>query len=81
MFCGCLDMKHLYDLYRWKFLSGIAVKLPFLSACCAARELQCHLLLMLRERYEYAGNSKLSYGLTLPCLNTLEVGYCMIVVD
>jgi hypothetical protein len=58
-FCGCLDMKHLYNLYRWKFQSSIALKLPFLSTVCAARELKRHFLLLLSEKYEYVGNSKL----------------------
>ena len=39
-FSGCLDFRHMYDLARFKFLSAISSKLPYLSNLCSCLELQ-----------------------------------------
>ena len=39
-FSGCMDLRHMYDLARCKFLTVIATKLPYLSHFCSCLELQ-----------------------------------------
>jgi hypothetical protein len=57
------------DLHRWKFLSAIDVKLPFLSMLLSYNVTCC---------YCYVKNTSMlvtvNSDLMLPCLNTLEVG-------
>ena len=37
-YCGCLDLKHIYDLYQWRFLS--LIRRPYLIQFYASLELQ-----------------------------------------
>ncbi len=39
-FSGCMDLRHMYDLARFKFLSVISIKLPYLSHFCSCLEVQ-----------------------------------------
>ena len=54
-FCGYLDIKHLYDLYRFKFLLSVGSKLPGFVSFFDALELQHHRLAKLRHKYSCSG--------------------------
>ena len=50
-YCGVLDFKHYYDLYRWRFLSSICSKLPHLSTFFVAREFELNVCRGLETMY------------------------------
>ena len=50
---------HLYDLARYRFLSTIRCKLPYLDNFCAGLELHYHVVIKLRNFY--VGSSGLSF--------------------
>jgi len=46
-----MDILHYYDLQRWKFLSPVRKKIPFLHKFLAALEIQSHASLLLSIKY------------------------------
>jgi len=58
-FCGCLDFVHIYDLARFRFLSQLTHRLPFVTLFCSSLEMHYHNLQMLSDRY---GASNCSIG-------------------
>jgi len=50
-YCGVLDFKHYYDLYRWRFLSSICSKLPHLNTFFVAREFELNVCRGLETMY------------------------------
>ena len=50
-YCGVLDFKHYYDLYRWRFLSRICSKLPHLNTFFVAREFELNVCRGLETMY------------------------------
>jgi len=50
-FCAKMDIIHYYDLQRWKFLSSVCKKIPFLHKFLAALEILFHTGLSLSIKY------------------------------
>ena len=46
-----LDFAHMYDMYRFNFLSAIMSKVPFLHSFYSILELQYHIMRGLCDRY------------------------------
>lgn len=58
-FCESLDLRHIYDLARFKFLLDIGKKLPYLYNFFNILDLQYHTVTMLR--HYYVGATRLSF--------------------
>jgi hypothetical protein len=56
---GCLDLKHMYHLARFKFMSTICVKIPYLCSFYVSLELHYHSSGLLNQYY--VGDSSLSF--------------------
>jgi hypothetical protein len=50
-FCGCLDFVHIYDVARFRFLSQVTHRLPFVTLFCSSLEFHYHNLQSLYDRY------------------------------
>ena len=50
---GTLDFKHLYDMYRWKFLQDIGNKCVYWSDLVKLLDIQYHEGLQIVERYRF----------------------------
>jgi hypothetical protein len=58
-FCESIDLRHIYDLARCKFLSDVCRKLPYLNSFFTSLELHYRTVTMLR--HYYVGATKLSF--------------------
>jgi len=58
-FCESIDLRHIYDLARFKFVSDVCWKLPYMYGFFTSLELQYHTV--NRLSHYYVGATKLSF--------------------